>query len=209
MIEESRTVERGEAQMVRAEITLGAGELVIADGATALLEADFRYNVPSWRPELGYVVRDGHGHLTLRQPSGDTNGIRNTRQAWELDFATGVPLDLQIKVGAATGSLVVGDLDLRNLTIETGAGNLTLDLSGARCPLAVTLNGGVINAVLGLPTAVPAQVAVHAPLANIDAPGLRQSGRTYTSAVAATPGDGVTVAISGGVASIALTLGSL
>lgn len=209
MIEESRTVERADATTVRAELQLGAGELTIAGGASSLLEADFSYNVPAWRPELDYTVRDGQGVLTLHQPSGDEGQVGNTRQHWNVRFAPGIPLDLRIKVGAATGSIVVGDLALTALTIETGAGNLTIDLSGAHQPLAVTLKGGVINARIGLPEEFSAQVAIHAPLVTVDAPGLRGNGRTYRNAAAAGADGGVTVSISGGVASIALALGAL
>jgi hypothetical protein len=207
MIEESRTVERAGATAVRAMIQLGAGELLIGPGAADLLEADFSYNVPTWRPELTYTVRDGAGDLTIRQPRGDEGRVRNARQRWALRFAAGVPLALQIQVGAATGALIVGDLALTTLTIETGAGNLTLDLSDARGPLAVTLKGGVINAAIGLPRTIPAGVTVGAPLATIDAPALRRNGRAYRNEADGTPGSGVQVAISGGVASIGLTLG--
>ena len=207
MIEESRAVGRDGAATVRAAIELGAGELPIGPGATGLLEADFRYNVPAWRPELTYAVRDGQGDLTIRQPRGDEGRVRNARQRWALRFAPGVPLDLQIQVGAATGILVVGDLDLRALTIETGAGNLTLDLSDARGPLAVALKGGVINAAIGLPEPAPAEVTVAAPLATIDAPALHRSGRTYRNAANGAAEAGVRVAIGGGVAAIALALG--
>lgn len=206
-IEESRAVGRDGATAVRATIQLGAGELLIGPGATGLLEADFSYNVPAGRPELTYTVRDGQGDLTVRQPRGDEGRIRNARQRWALRFAAGVPLALQIQVGAATASVVVGDLALTALTIETGAGNLTLDLSDARGPLAVALKGGVINATLGLPQTIPAEVTVGAPLATIDAPALRRSGRAYRNGADGTPDQGVQVAISGGVASIGLTLG--
>lgn len=207
MIEESRAVGRDGATAVRATIQLGAGELLIGPGATALLEADFSYNVPAWRPELAYTVRDGQGDLTIRQPRGDGGRVSNARQRWALRFAAGVPLDLHIQVGAATGTIVVGTLALTALTIETGAGNLTLDLSDARGPLAVALTGGVINAAIGLPETIPAAVSIGTPLATIDAPALRRSGRAYHNGATGTPDQGVQVAIGGGVASIALALG--
>ena len=213
MIDESRTVERDGAAAVRAELQLGAGELVIAGGAaalTTLLEADFSYNVPAWRPELTYTVSDNQGHLTIHQPSAPhERRTHNARQRWELRFATGVPLDLRIQVGAATASLIVGDLALNALTIQTGAGNLTLDLSGARQPFAVEIKGGVINATIALPGTIATEVAVHAPLAAVKAPGLHRAGQTYCNAVDVAPGEGARVAISGGVASIALAVGEL
>lgn len=208
MIDEARTAERAGAESVRAEIRMGAGELTIAGGAARLLEAAFSYNVPDWRPELDYAVRDGQGLLTVRQPEGQGKGAtRNARQHWGLRFADGVPLDLRVQVGAVTALLTVGDLALDALAIETGAGNLTLDLAGARGPLAVTIKGGVINATIRLPTATGAQVAVRAPVATIDAPGLRRAGHTYSNDAHTTADEAVRVTISGGVASIKLQTG--
>lgn len=208
MISESRTVERAGAASVRAELQLGAGELTIVGGAASLLEAAFSYNVPGWRPELDYAVRDGQGRLTVRQPEGQDKGTtRNARQHWDLRFADALPLDLRVQVGALTALLTVGGLALEALAIETGAGNLTLDLAGARGPLAVTIKGGVINATIRLPTATGAQVAVRAPVATVDAPGLRRAGHTYSNDAYATADGAVRVTISGGVASIKLPSG--
>src|SRR6202030_1207126 len=57
---ESKTVALGAAKAVDVELKMGAGELKVQGGATGLLNADFTYNVPRWKPEVTYdVIGDG------------------------------------------------------------------------------------------------------------------------------------------------------
>ncbi len=206
MIHESRTVERGDATQVQTTVQLGAGDLRITGGATNLLKADFSYNVPSWRPKIDYAVNAGAGTLTIRQPTDKgVHNERNARQRWDLHFADDLPLALWVQAGAVTGTLIVGDLSLAELLIETGAGTLTLDLADVRQPFAVQIKDGVVNATIALPSALSARVAVNAPIATINAPGLRRAGNAYTNAAYEPNTPTVAVTISGGVATIALT----
>ena len=206
LIEESRTVERDAATHIQATVQFGAGDLRITGGATSLLKADFAYNVPAWRPELDYAVSAATGILTVRQPQEQgKHNERNARQRWDLRFADDVPLALRVQAGAVTGTLTVGDLILTELQIETGAGTLTLDLTGVRQPFAVQIKGGVVNATIALPAALGAKVALEAPIATVNAPGLRRVGGAYTNAAYEPNAPAVAVTISGGVATIALT----
>jgi hypothetical protein len=205
MITESRRVERDGAESVRIELQLGSGELVIAGGASALLEADFSYNVPAWRPEVEYTVRDGRGLLTLRQPEGDNGAsVRNARQRWELRLADRLPIELRIKVGAATVDLTSGDLALAALDIDTGAGSLRLDLSATRHPFDAALQGGVINTTLRLPATLGAHVAVRAPIATVNGGGLQRHEGGYVNGTFGATGTPLRVRITGGVANVIL-----
>jgi hypothetical protein len=65
---ESKSVEVGRAESVRAEITMGAGKLKVAGGADQLFEGEFTYNVPEWRPEVTYSVKGSKGKLVIEQP---------------------------------------------------------------------------------------------------------------------------------------------
>ena len=161
---ETRTIEQEGATRLRATIVLGAGELSIAGGATGALHGEFATNVPAWRPEIGYAVEGETGLLTIRQPEVVPQPkVKNARLRWTLAFPEGVPLDLQIKVGAVTGTLVLGALSLDTLAIETGAGTFSLDLTAARAALEATVRGGVIDADIHLPTDYGARIARERP----------------------------------------------
>lgn len=172
---ESRAIELGGATSVRARLKLGVGELRVVGGATALLDATFRYNLEEWRPEVTYDVRGDEGELTVRQPSAkrrETSG--NIRNEWDLRFNDAVPLDLSIKAGVGTGTLTVGGLALTALAIETGVGTTTIDLAGGRPrDLDATIKGGVGKVVVRLPDAVGVRVETKAGVGGIDARGLR------------------------------------
>jgi uncharacterized protein DUF2154 len=47
---ESQAVDLENAQSVRADLRMGAGELNLTGGAHALMEADITYNVADWKP---------------------------------------------------------------------------------------------------------------------------------------------------------------
>lgn len=208
LLTETRTIGREGATRVRATIVLGAGELRIAGGGTGALHGEFATNVPAWRPEITYTVAGEVGHLTIRQPEGEPKPKpRHARQRWTLAFPDAVPLDLQIKVGAVTGTLVLGALALESLAIETGAGTLSLDLAAARAVLEATVRGGVIDAEIRLPADYGARVAVDAPIATVRAAGLRQIGNAYTNARFAAAEPAVRVRIAGGVVTLDLHAG--
>ncbi len=208
LLTETRTIEREGATRVRATVVLGVGELRIAGGGTGALRGEFATNVPAWRPEIEYTVEGEVGHLTIRQPEGEPKPKpQHARQRWTLAFPDAVPLDLHIKVGAVTGTLVFGALALESLAIETGAGSLTIDLTAAQAALEATVRGGVINAEIRLPTDYGARVAVDAPIATVRAAGLRQIGHAYTNARYEAAKPAVRVRIAGGVVTLGLHAG--
>ncbi len=202
---EIRTIEREGAARLRATVTLGAGELRIAGGATGALHGEFATNVPAWRPEIGYTVEGEVGHLTIRQPeTAPRPKVRDARQRWSLAFPDAVPLDLQVTAGATTATLILGALALERLAIEIGAGTLTIDLTAARAALDAAIQGGVINAEIRLPADYGARVAVDAPIATVRAEGLAHARNAYTNAHYAAAESPVRVRIAGGVITLAL-----
>ena len=50
---ESRSIQPENAQSVRVDLRMGAGELNVTGGADALMEADFSYNVADWKTRGG------------------------------------------------------------------------------------------------------------------------------------------------------------
>lgn len=177
---ESRTVDLGAATAVRADIALGVGELTVAGGAAALLEAEFRYSEPSWRPELTYRVGDdGEGRLKLRQPreSHPRRGGRE-RNEWDLRLNGDVPLDLRLELGVGRSDLALGGLTLTRLTVAVGVGDATIDLRGAwRQDLEIAVDGGVGKATVLLPAGVGARVEAQGGVGGVKAHGLREAER--------------------------------
>ena len=173
---ESQSVELGDAESVRVEIVLGAGDLQVTGGAEKLLEADFTYNVDKLKPEVEYT----DGTLVVRQPDLEglpaLRGITDYRNEWDLRLYDQVPMDLSMDVGAGSSDLKLAGLSLTGLDINLGAGDSTIDLGGdwAR-NLDATIDTGAGDISLRLPR------EVQAGLGTIEAPDLKKDGDVYTN----------------------------
>jgi len=207
---ESRTIEREDASdadvaEVRVDIKMGAGELNIDGGAASLLEADFTYNVAEWEPQIKYNVEDERGRLTIRQPNTDQLSLRgDIRYEWDLAFDEDIPLDIRIEYGAGSGDLNLGDLNVTQLDVKLGAGDMNVDLNGnaslTRLELDmgagdltvdltgdwtedvdVDLQGGLGKTTLLLPEDIGVRVNVTKAIGDVDASGLYDRGDYYAN----------------------------
>jgi hypothetical protein len=87
MRHESRTIQPENAQSVRANLKMGAGELQVVGAADGLMEADFSYNVADWKPRVSYQVVGDTGELSVKQGSG--GGVRLALTGLTLEMGAG------------------------------------------------------------------------------------------------------------------------
>jgi hypothetical protein len=133
IVTDSPSIPLGGAQELDANVRMGAGELTLESGGTDALEADFEYRPASLKPAVSYDVTSGTpavGHLIVEQPDFEPNMFGDAKNSWALRLATGVPLNLNVDLGAGQGTIRLGGLDLRELTMNMGAGEATVDFSG-------------------------------------------------------------------------------
>ncbi len=105
----------------RLNIEMGAGTLSLAPGTDGLVTGTIKYNVPIWQPKVDHPSSN---EVTISQ--GSTQNFQgvpssNITNDWQLLVNTGVPLDLNIKAGAYTGTLDMTGLHLHSLSITDGA----------------------------------------------------------------------------------------
>src|SRR5690349_15403594 len=74
----SQSIDLDKSEMTRVEIKMGAGELQIDGGSPKLLEADFDYNVPAWKPIVRYEASSFRSQLHIEQPRGAHGGSHMT-----------------------------------------------------------------------------------------------------------------------------------
>jgi hypothetical protein len=130
---------------------MGAGELRIRGGAAKLLEADFTYDVPGWKPEVHYDASSFRDKLVIEQP-GSSHGLNGHTYEWDVRLNDSKPLDLEVHFGAGTADLRLGSLNLRSVTVNMGVGKLDLDLRGQPArDYDVRIHGGVGDATVYLP----------------------------------------------------------
>jgi hypothetical protein len=111
---------------LHVSVEYGAGRLVITPGTeNSLYRATLRYDANVYKPLNTY----DDGELRIGITGGKISG-RNMK-AGRLDLALGtrVPLDLNLKFGAAEADLELGGLRLQKATIQTGASDTEVRVS--------------------------------------------------------------------------------
>ncbi len=205
---ESKTVQLGAAKAVRVNLKMGAGELKVAGGASDLLNADFTYNVPRWKPEVQYDVTGDTGQLTVQQPPGSEGHGGRTRYEWDLRLNNQVPMEMTVDLGAGSTNLDLAGLELGKLKVNIGAGETTINLDGKwKNDLEASIHGGVGEATLKLPRDVGVHVVAHGGLGAINASGFSKDGDAYVNEAYGKSPVTLRIEVEGGIGEINLEMG--
>jgi hypothetical protein len=206
MQRESLSIQPENAQAVRAHLMIGAGELKVSGAADALMEGDFSYNVADWEPKVEYDVNGDTGELTVEQGSGEGVPLGgDAHNEWDLRFNDQVPTNLVVDMGAGESDLDLDSLNLTGLTLHMGAGKTTVDLTGAYSRgFDASIEGGVGEATVLLPSEVGARVTAEGGLGKINAEGFQREGEAYVNDVYGDSDVNLEVEVRGGVGQINL-----
>lgn len=201
---ETTAVEMGKFEMARIELKMGAGELSVQGDSPKLLDADFLYNVPSWKPVVDSNTSSFRADIKIEQPShGSSAG--NTQYKWDLHLNNDVPMNLVTNLGAGEAKMNLGALNLRSLQIHMGVGSLQLDLRGKpRADYNVEIHGGVGEATVFLPKEAGISADARGGIGDIQVEGLEnRNGRWINEAYDRAPVR-IHLDIAGGVGDIRL-----
>lgn len=170
-VQETKTIEKDDAEELRLDIDMGVGNLNIESGAEDWLEGRFLYTENQLTPELSYD--DEQGVITLDQQQEKKNAIKNTNNDWDLILTDQVPLEMSIKSGTASSHLYLGGLPLKELDIETGVGEMMLDLTGDwQESFSATIDNGVGKSTVFLPHQTGVKITAEKGLGKILTEGL-------------------------------------
>ncbi len=204
---ETVAIERGKVEMVRMELVMSAGEVSLKGGASKLLEGTLFYNIPSMKPVVRYEDTGFRGHLLIDQSGDSSIHIgKNIRNKWELAADNNIPLDLILRMGAGESRLILGEMTLRRVEVNVGAGKMTMDLRGdPQKDYDVEVHGGVGEATIHLPTDIGVSVNARGGLGEIKTSGdLRKDGPSYVNSAYGKSGVTVRVDVQGGIGQINL-----
>ena len=165
--------ERGTSAATRArlEIDMSAGELAVKSGTAKLFEGDCDFNVPALKPVIAYAVNGNTGTLKLSQ--GSTSG--NYENRWRLSLDETTPIDLAVTVTAGDAELVLGRVNLQNLWIRLGAGDLVVDLRGTPArSYTVKVQAGAGDTTIRLPAGVGISARTSGLIGESNVSGLEQ-----------------------------------
>src|SRR5271165_6352148 len=178
----SKTIELDKSEMVKVRLKIGAGELKVRGGSKNLMDADFLYNVPRWKPEVHYDGGGLRGHLDIEQPSGNASGVSGYKYNWDLRFNDEKPIAMEVELGAGEGVLELGSLNLKNLDVQMGVGELKLDLRGKpRSEYQVRIRGGIGHVVVNLPQDIGIVAEAKGGIGAVTARGLKKRGNRYVN----------------------------
>lgn len=204
----SKTVPLGPQKSVAVDIKMGAGKLRVESGTSDLMNADFTYNVESWKPEVRYDVSGDQGTLTIQQPSGSHTYGGSTRYDWDVRLNDQVPMEMDVKMGAGKANLNLAGLNLSQLNVKMGAGEADIDLSGPWThDLEASVQGGVGKATLHLPRDAGVRVTVQGGLGTIHASGFSKKGDVYTNSAYGKSHVNLNINVQGGMGEVNLVLG--
>jgi hypothetical protein len=202
----SKSVEPENAQSARAQLEMDAGELNLTGGADKLMEADFSYNVPDWKPKVSYDVSGKKGEILVTQGSANGDNLSGgARNEWDIGLNDEVPTDLVVRLGAGGSDLDLDSLTLTGLDLRMGAGKTIVDLSGdyAR-DFDASIVSGVGGATLLLPSEVGVKAKAEGGLGGIDAEGLKKVGGAYINDAYGESDVNLSIDVKGGVGKINL-----
>jgi len=201
---ETRSIDLDKSSKERVEINMGAGELQIEGGSPKLLEADFAYNIRSWKPLVSYDPGGFSGELRIEQPShfGGTHGVN---YQWNLRFNDDKPLEMITHLGAGEARMNLGSLNLRGVDVNMGVGELRLDLRGhPRRDYDVQIRGGVGEATVYLPSDVGIVAEVQGGIGDISARGLEKRDGHWIRAASEHAPVTIHLDVQGGVGAVNL-----
>ena len=168
----TKVLELDKAELTRVEIKMGAGELRVNGGSPKLMEADFTYNTPGWKPQVDYNSTGVRSDITVSQAEGS---VPHGKSDWNLKFNDAAPMDLVVKMGAGEAHLNLGSLSLRRVAFDLGAGEMDVDLRGSpKRSYDVKINGGVGQATVHLPSSVGISATAVGGLGEVHVSGLEK-----------------------------------
>ena len=204
--EESKYVDLKNADSVRAQLKMGAGELNVTGGADQLMDGDFSYNVSEWKPKVSYDVSGGESELLVKQGGANSGSLDGkARNEWDISFNEEVPTDLVVQMGAGESDLDLDSLTLKGLDLKMGAGKSTVDLTGDYAKsFDASIQGGVGEATVLLPSGVGVKAKAEGGLGKINAKGLKKVGDSYVNDAYGESDVNISVDVKGGVGEINL-----
>ncbi|MEO5922889.1 MAG: toast rack family protein [Bryobacteraceae bacterium] len=181
MQHDSAHIDLDKSELTRVELKMGAGELHVAGGSAKLVDAEFAFNVPAWKPHVEYHSTGVRGDLVIEQPSG-MGGMGNTEYRWDVKLNDGVLMDLVTHLGAGEAHMNLGSLSLRNVELHIGAGEVKMDLRGnPKRSYDVRINGGVGEATVYLPKGVGIDATAKGGIGDIHVEGLERRGERWVN----------------------------
>ncbi len=207
IIDDTHTIELGRAEFVDVKLDMGVGELDLHGGARELMEAEFRYNIDHWKPEVKYRVTGRRGVLTVKQGKSRRMTVGRKRNEWDVGLNDDVPIHLTIDCGVGQSKLDLAGLTLKSLDIDMGVGELTVDLSGdLKQSLDIVIDCGIGSATIYLPAEIGIRAKIDHGIGSVNARGFKKRRGVYTNDAYGETEISIDIEVDSGIGSLDLRL---
>ena len=199
-------IELDKAEIVNTKLKMGVGEMDVQGGSPKLMEGDFSYSIPSWKPEVKYSSTGFRGTLMIDQPS-KASGLNSNAgdYKWIVKLNDKVAQDFEFVVGVGVTKLDLSTVNIRSLDVKMGVGDLNLNLRGKpQKDYTVSIKGGVGNAEIKLPKDIGVFATASGGLGGVDTTNMTKDGNQYTNDAYKKSPVTIRLTIEGGVGSIKL-----
>lgn len=205
IINKTKHVQADGASSLRAEINMMQGVLQLSGGASGAIEAAFTYDDADWKPPVVDYAVDaaGQAELVVYQIATSRPAMRQGRCEWVICLNQDLPIELNVKFGAGEADLRLGGIALDRLRVESGVGNLVLDLSGDwKRSLTAFIKTGIGDTVLRLPQDAGVRIQSTVGFGSIQPHGLSWDGKAYKNVLYDQSPVTLDIAIEGGIGKI-------
>ena len=121
-------VEKDRAKELEVVLNFGAGKMDVAGGADEWVNGNAIYEPEKMKPEVSYDLSGKVGKVDISQP--DHFKLGKMKNEWDLKISEDAPVDLVVNAGASDTNLDLKGIQLSNLEVNAGVGEITVDLGG-------------------------------------------------------------------------------
>ncbi|WP_053365242.1 toast rack family protein [Bacillus sp. FJAT-27245] len=172
-------VEKDKAESLDVEMNLGVGKLQVTGGADEWLEGTVVEN-KKFKPELSYHLSGKRGKAVIEQQK---NGFWNfsfgkAENKWKIALTDEIPIDLRVNAGVSSTELDLRGVELSNLEVDGGIGDIEINLGGKREKgFHTILNLGVGKTTIILPKDVGVKITTDKGIGQVGMDGFTKKGK--------------------------------
>lgn len=195
----------GSTEKARVEMDFSAGRLLVgALPASSDMLVEGQYQGAS--REVRKTVRriGSETTVTLSRDWGAVTWPRSPKEEWNVRLAVGVPLDMDVDLGASEADLDLTDLKVVEFKLDAGAADIEVTFPRAAGETNAVVKVGATRLELIVPEGVAASITLKSGLSSLDVDESRfpKDGDKYQSADYSVASNRLTLSVETGVASV-------